>query len=98
MNLFLNKIDTDIRREVYEKTKDNKVHRKAQIKIYKDSEKNKDKSFNEYIKEEKDKIKKRKNKIIIEATKHEEAKIILNAEKEKDLNTIEYGTFIDIKK
>ena len=39
MNLFLNKIDTDIRREVYEKTKDNKVHRKAKIKIYKDSEK-----------------------------------------------------------
>ncbi|NLL30323.1 MAG: hypothetical protein GX258_04625 [Clostridiales bacterium] len=98
MNLFLNKIDTDIRREVYEKTKDNKVHRKAQIKIYKDSEKNKDKSFDEYVKEEKDSLKKRKNKIIIEATKHEEAKIILNAEKEKDLNTIEYGTFIDIKK
>lgn len=98
MNLFLNKIDTDIRREVYEKTKDNKVHRKAKIKIYKDSEKNKDKSFDEYVKEEKDSLKKRKNKIIIEATKHEEAKIILNAEKEKDLNTIEYGTFIDIKK
>lgn len=96
MNLYLNKIDTDIRREVYEKTKDHKVHRKAKIKIYKDSEKNKDKSFNEYIKEEKDKIKKRKNKIIIKATKTKEAEIILNAE--KDFNTIEHGAFIDIKK
>ncbi|WP_418223615.1 hypothetical protein [Clostridium isatidis] len=96
MNLFLNKIDTDIRREVYEKTKDNKVHRKAKIKIYKDSEKNKDKSFDEYINQEKDKLKKGKNKIIIKASKEKEGEIILEAE--KDLKSIEYGTFIDTKK
>ena len=96
MNLYLNKIDTDIKREVYEKTKDHKVHRKAKIKIYKDSEKNKGKSFNEYINQEKDKLKKGKNKIIIKASKEKEGEIILEAE--KDLKSIEYGTFIDIKK
>ena len=51
MNFLLNKIDTDIRRKLYEKTKDGKVHRKSTISINKDSEKQKKKFFKEYVKE-----------------------------------------------
>ena len=49
MNFFLNKIDNDIRRKIYEKTRNGKVHRKENIKIYKDSQKNKEKNLNKDI-------------------------------------------------
>lgn len=95
MNPLLNKIDNDLRRKIYEKTRNGKIHRKADIRVYKDSEKNKGKSFNEYVEEEKEK---KNNKIIIEATKTEEKDIVLKAEKEEDINIITTGTYIDVKK
>lgn len=96
MNFLLNKIDTDMRKKVYEKTKDGKVHRKSDIIINKDSEKQKKKFFNEYVKEEKGK--KLKGKITVKATKIQKPTISLNGEKEEDLNTTSYGTFLDVKK
>ena len=39
MNPLLNKIDNDLRRKIYEKTRNGKVHRKVDIKVYKDREK-----------------------------------------------------------
>ncbi|WP_066892481.1 hypothetical protein [Clostridium nigeriense] len=96
MNFLLNKIDTDIRRKLHEKTKDGKVHRKSDIIINKDSEKQKKKFFNEYVKEE---AKKRdEGKITVNATKIESQTISLNGEKEEDLKTLGYGTFLDVKK
>lgn len=101
MNFFLNKIDNDIRRKIYEKTRSGKVHRKEDIKIYKDSEKNKEKTFDEYIQEEKSK-EKNKNKFTIRVTKlkkiDETSKIVLNGEKEENINYKNYGNFIDTKK
>ena len=96
MNFLLNKIDTDLRRKIYEQTKDGKVHRKSDIRINKDSEKQKKKFFNEYVKEERGK--KVKGKITVKATKFEKPTISLNGEKEEDLNTTIYGTFLDVKK
>lgn len=96
MNFLLNKIDTDLRRKIYEKTKDGKVHRKSSIKINKDSEKQKKKFFDEYVKEERENIK--HNKITVDATKIEKPTISLNGEKEENLNAIGYGTFLDVKK
>lgn len=93
MNFLLNKIDTDLRRKVYEKTRDGKIHRKAELIIYKDSEKNQKKTFEDYIKkEDKD------EKIMVEATKNIESNIKINAEKETDKNISTYGSFLDIKK
>lgn len=96
MNFLLNKIDNDIRRKIYEKTKDGKVHRKSEIIITKDSEKQKGKSFGEYVKEESEKS--NKEKITVDATKIENTTISLKGEKEENLNTLDYGTFLDVKK
>lgn len=99
MNFLLNKIDTDLRRKVYEKTRDGKIHRKAQIAIYKDSEKNQKKTFEDYIKEDSKKDKDTDTgKIIIEATKDVEPEIEIKAEKETDKNISPYGSFLDVKK
>ena len=95
MNPLLNKIDNDLRRKIYEKTRNGKIHRKSDIRVYKDSEKNKGKSFNKYVEEEN---KKKNNKIIIEATKTEEKAIVLQAEKEENINKITSGAYIDAKK
>lgn len=96
MNFLLNKIDTDIRRKLYEKTKDGKVHRKSTITINKDSEKQKKKFFKEYVKEET--MKKGKGKITIDVSKVKEPTISLKAEKEEDINLLGRGTFLDVKK
>lgn len=96
MNFLLNKIDTDLRKKVYEQTKDGKIHRKSDIIISKDSEKQKKKYFNEFIKEEEKK--KNKGKITVKATKIQKPTISLNGEKEENLNTVSYGTFLDVKK
>ncbi|MBS5951027.1 MAG: hypothetical protein KIC47_12030 [Clostridium sp.] len=96
MNFLLNKIDTDIRRKLYEKTKDGKVHRKSTISINKDSEKQKKKFFKEYVKEEA--MKKGKGKITIDVSKVKEPTISLKAEKEEDINLLGRGTFLDVKK
>lgn len=96
MNFLLNKIDNDIRKKVYEKTKDGKIHRKSDIKINKDSEKQKKKFFNEYVEAEKEQAKKKK--ITINATKLDKSNISLYGEKEENLNAMGYGTFLDVKK
>ena len=93
MNFLLNKIDTDLRRKVYEKTRDGKIHRKSEIAIYKDSEKDKKKTFEDYIKKDS-----KKEKIIIEATKNIKPDIKIKAEKEADKNISPYGSFLDVKK
>ena len=96
MNFLLNKIDNDIRRKIYEKTKDGKVHRRSKITINKDSEKQKGKSFSEYVKEESEKTD--KEKITVDATKIESETISLSGEKEENLNILDCGTFLDVKK
>ncbi|MBU3135995.1 hypothetical protein KPL39_06910 [Clostridium gasigenes] len=93
MNFLLNKIDTDLRRKVYEKTRDGKIHRKSKIAIYKDSEKNRKKTFEDYIKEDLN-----KEKIIIEATKDIKPDIEIKAEKKADKNISSQGSFLDVKK
>lgn len=105
MNFFLNKIDNDIRRKIYEKTRNGKVHRKENIKIYKDSEKNKEKNSNKDRDDNKDKEEKEnkdKNKITIRVIKvkkvDENSKIILDAEKEENINYENRGNYIDTKK
>ena len=104
MNFFLNKIDNDIRRKIYEKTRNGKVHRKENIKIYKDSEKNKEKNLNKDIdnKDKEEKETKEKNKITIRVIKvknvDENSKIILEAEKEENINYENRGNYIDTKK
>ena len=92
MNFLLNKIDTDLRRKVYERTRDGKIHRKEKIAIYKDIEKEQKKTFEDYIKEDSN-----KGKIIIEATKNIEPDIEIKAEKE-ERNISSYGSFLDVKK
>ena len=102
MNFFLNKIDNDIRRKIYEKTRNGKVHRKENIKIYKDSQKNKEKNLNKDIDDNKEKENKEKNKITIRVIKvkniDENSKIILDAEKEENINYENRGNYIDTKK
>ena len=95
MNFLLNKIDTDFRKKIYEQTKDGKVHRKSNILINKDSEKQRKKFFNDYVNDEKGK---KIKKITIKATKSKETTISINAEKDENLNTTSYGTFLDVKK
>ncbi|MGL5086804.1 MAG: hypothetical protein ACRC68_14030 [Clostridium sp.] len=96
MNLLLNKIDTDLRRKVFEETRDGVIHRKTEIAIYKDSEKNNKKTFDDYVKE--DEKNKDKKKIIIDATRNVEPKIKVKAEKEADRNITAFGSFLDVKK
>lgn len=91
MNFLLNKIDTDLRRKVYEETRDGKIHRKTKIAIYKDIEKEENKTFEDYIEGS------NKGKIIIEATKSIEPDIEIKAEKEEK-NILSYGSFLDVKK
>ena len=97
MNFMLNKIDTDLRRKVFEKTRDGIIHRKADLIIYKDSEKNRKKTFEDYIKEE-DKEERKIERVIVEATKNIETNIKIKAEKETDKTICEYGSFLDVKK
>lgn len=96
MNYLLNKIDTDIRLKIHEKTKDGKVHRKSSISVNKDSEKQKKKFFCEYVKEERKQIE--NNKFTVDAKKLEESTISIHGEKDENLNAIGYGTFLDVKK
>lgn len=93
MNLLLNKIDTDLRRKVYEITRDGKIHRKSEIYIYKDSEKNRKKTFENYIKKDTN-----KEKIIVEGTKNIKPDIKIKAEKQADKDISVYGSFLDVKK
>lgn len=91
MNLLLNKIDTDIRRKLYEGTKNGKVHAKDKICIYKDSEKERKNNFKRCLEEKQ----KQTNKIVIEAQKPYDGEIVINAEKEdKDLSY----NIIDVRK
>ncbi|MGL5084484.1 MAG: hypothetical protein ACRC68_01980, partial [Clostridium sp.] len=87
---------TDLRRKVFEETRDGVIHRKTEIAIYKDSEKNNKKTFDDYIKE--DEKNKDKKKIIIDATRNVEPKIKVKAEKEADRNITAFGSFLDVKK
>lgn len=96
MNFLLNKIDIDIRKKVFEKTKAGRVHRKSSISINKDSEKQKKRFFNEYVKEERKQME--QNKFTVDAIKLEEPTISLHGERDENLNAIGYGTFLDVKK
>lgn len=92
MNFLLNKIDTDIRRKVYDKTKDGKVHKKEKINIYKDSDKNKKRNFKELVEEKQGK------KIIVNGVKEQKVDIEIKAEKDSDIIKSLNGTFIDVRK
>ena len=94
MNFLLNKIDTDIRRKLQEEVKNGKVHRKSDIRVNKDSEKQRKKSFGECL----DERKKEKAKIVIKATKVKEGAITLECEKDEVSSEIINGTFLDVKK
>lgn len=91
MNFLLNKIDTDIRRKVYDKTKDGKVHKKEKINIYKDSDKNKKRNFDELVKEQ-------KKKIIVNGVKDYTSDMEVKAERNQELKDLGNGIFIDVKK
>lgn len=101
MQYIINKIDTDIRRKVLEKTKDGKVHRKDEISRInemkdhgehldeKSKKKNEEKHFSEVLEDVK--------KVTVEAVKLESVKVDaqLNS-KEKKIER--KGVFLDIKK
>lgn len=90
MNFGLNKIDTDIRRKIYESTKDGKVHAKEKIHIYKDSEKYRKNHFKDIL----DKKSKGKD-IVIDVHKDLGKSILIDGEKEESNIS---GNIIDIRK
>ena len=92
MNFLLNKIDTDLRRKVYEETRDGKVHSKCDIEIYKDAEKSRDKTFDKCLKE----AKKQKKKS--EGTKKIGEEIQVKGEIELTPSSDMRGNFLDTKK
>jgi len=96
MEFKLNKIDTDLRRKLQEKTDDHKVHGKAGITVEAYNEERekfgKDKKFAKIL-EEKKKTKKEK-KIIIDGVMVDN----LQVEGEKEVSENSKGVFIDTKK
>jgi hypothetical protein len=90
MEFRLNKIDTDIRRKIDDKTKDGKVHSKLGLKIENDNYKEK--------KENQNKSKKKLEKTFKEEV--EKATITIDALKSKEYKVDEncLGVFIDTKK
>lgn len=101
MQYIINKIDTDIRRKVLEKTKDGKIHRKDEASRInemtdqgdhsdaKSKKKNLEKHFSEVLEDVK--------KVTIEAVKLESVEVDaqLNSKEKKIERT---GVFLDIKK
>lgn len=94
MNLMLNKIDTDLRRKVNEKTKEGKVHSKSSVNISKDEEKNQDKTFEYYIENEKSKKEKSNMKELNSSDKGIEVKVEITI----TAKNATMGTFLDVKK
>lgn len=96
MEFKLNKIDTDLRRKLQEKTADHKVHGKAGITVEAYNEERekfrKDKNFKSIL-EEKKKTKKEK-KIIIDGVMVDN----LQVEGEREISENSKGVFIDTKK
>ncbi len=96
MEFKLNKIDTDLRRKLQEKTDDHKVHGKAGITVEAYNEERekfaKDKNFKTIL-EEKKKTKKEK-KIVIDGVMVDN----LQVEGEKEISENSKGVFIDTKK
>lgn len=92
MHLQLNKIDTDLRRKVYEQTRDGKIHSKSEVIITKDSEKNREKDFKKLLEEEKENL--RKNK------EHKKENDEITVQCEIDLNSMKLsvGNFVDVKR
>ena len=100
MEFQLNKIDTSIRRELQEKTSDDKVHRKSKARIEIDAEREEkhkeDKKDNNF----KDKLNQAK-KIKVHATKNEnKVKVVVKSklEAQTDRLGISEGLFIDTRK
>lgn len=94
MNFGLNKIDTDIRRKLQEETKDGIIHRKSEVVIQTDEEKNKDRTFEKIMFNEKfDRHKKKK-----ESDKKEEKEIKVKVKISPDYKSDFRGSFLDVMK
>ncbi len=94
MNFGLNKIDTDLRRKVNEKTKDGKVHKTEAINIKAEREKREDKTFKRYI-ENSEILSKNKSR-----KKEGRNDNTIEVSGEVKINSVDgiSGTFLDIRK
>ena len=94
MNFGLNKIDTDIRRKLQEETKDGIIHRKSEVVIQTDEEKNKDRTFEKIMFNEKFDRRKKKKEIDKKEAKEIKVKVKISLESKGDFR----GSFLDVIK
>ncbi|SHI43267.1 hypothetical protein SAMN02745163_00246 [Clostridium cavendishii DSM 21758] len=102
MEFRLNKIDTDLRRKLQDKTKDGKIHRKLEISIYNNGYKerknentpnHKDKEKHEEFKELVDKY-----RVTVDAIKGKTIEVEGEMEQYEYEEKVKRGIFIDTKK
>ena len=96
MEFKLNKIDTDLRKQIKDATKEGKIHSKNGVAVNKDKKYNKDDSNFEQQRNS-SLAKYNKNNFIVDAKKTEQVEIDVYLEETKE-NTVEKGIFLDIKK
>lgn len=97
MEFKLNKIDTDIRRKLQEKTRDDKVQRNDDVRLKKDIKEYDDK--NERYSENYTNEKSEKKFFAVDAIKKNEKNIVIEAEKLEELNEEKSkGVSIDTKR
>lgn len=98
MEYKLNKIDTEVRQRIEDTTKEGLIHRKKEIKINKDSNKNtKHESFSNQLKKHTEKNLKKGKRVSVEAEKVNELEVeaYVNEKEKSDLSS---GRFLDIKR
>lgn len=94
MNFGLNKIDTDIRRKLQEETKDGIIHRKSEVVIQTDEEKNKDRTFEKIMFNEENNGHKKKKEIDKKEEKEMKVKVKISSDSKSDFR----GSFLDVMK
>lgn len=95
MEYIRNKVDPDIRNQIEEQLKTDKIHSAKEISINRDS---KDSPKNQYSNQKKDN-KKKKRFITIDGVKSSEEKLSVEAEKAGDIGIDNCkGRFLDVKK
>ena len=94
MNFGLNKIDTDIRRKLQEETKDGVIHRKSEVVIQTDEEKNKDRTFEKIMVNEENNGHKKKKEIDKKEEKEIKVKVKISPDYKSDFR----GSFLDVMK
>lgn len=98
MEFKLNKIDTEIRQKIQDNTKEGLIHRKQEVKINKDTNKDKrDRDFSNQLKKYSKKKSDKNKKISIEAEKINEVDVEAFIY-EDDKENLSSGRFLDLKR